>query len=490
MFSRLLCAIIKAQQEREISMNTPYKNKEWLQKEVDELGNLQRVVDKYGWSKTSIYRWGKRLGVVAPEVDPQNKHLNKEWLIQKYEEYDKDTGRIAEECGVTKNTIDRYIVDLGLSKNSLYLSNKGQELAKETYQCKYWLDQQMEEHDTAAEVARVHGIGLPTVQYWAKKFGYQSNLDKENPKYDNKEWLINQYEQGKTAKEVSKQCGVSQGTISTWNKKHGIDIKDIQDDVLYPYKQKEWLIKMREEHGTGLKIAEATGYPVTSINRYIRKHKLRPAKKKKIKLELNHDFFEVIDTEEKAYWLGFLMADGNVYDRGNNYTISLKLQTKDRDSVIAFREALETNATLEEFEGTRKGAKTYSTSLRVNSLKMAEDLARYGVVPRKSRKERISENIPEELKHHFIRGYFDGDGHISKGSLNIATSHFMYEQTKEIFVKIGLPLDSIKRRSHPKVEVINVYRQKEIPKIAEYMYKDATIYMERKRNVFIEHEYL
>lgn len=237
---------------------------------------------------------------------------------------------------------------------------------------------------------------------------------------------------------------------------------------------------MMEKYKSGLQISKATGYPPNSINRYIRKHKLRPAEKKRIKLELNHDFFEVIDTEEKAYWLGFLMADGNVYNRGNNYTISLKIQTKDRDSVIASGEALETNATLEEFEETRKGTKTYSTSLRVNSVKMAKDLAKYGVVPRKSRKERISENIPKELKHHFMRGYFDGDGHISRGSLNIATSHFMYEQIKEIFVKTGLALDSIKRRSHPKVEVINVYRQKEISKFAEYMYKDATIYMERK----------
>lgn len=471
-------------------MKTPYRNKEWLQNEVNELGNLQRVVDKYGWSKTNIYRWGKRLGVVAPAVDPQNKHHNKEWLSEKYEEYDGDTGLIAEEAGVGQETINTHVRELGLSKHSIYLTDEGQELAKETYQCKYWLDQQMEKHGTAAEVARVHGIGLPTVQRWAKKFGYQSDLDKENPKYDDKEWLVNQYEQGKTAKEVAEQSGVAQGTISVANQKHGIDIKKIQDNIFYPYKQKDWLIEMMNKYESGLQISKATGFPPNSINRYIRKHNLRPAEKEKINLELNHDFFETIDTEEKAYWLGFLMADGNVYDRGDNYTISLKLQTKDRDSVIAFKKALKTNARLEEFERVRKGTKTYSTSLRVNSVKMANDLAQYGIVPRKSQKERISDNVSEELKHHFVRGYFDGDGHISRGSLNIATSHFMYEQLKSIFNQEGVPSDAIKRRSHPKLEVINIYRQKEIPKIAEYMYKDATIYMERKKNVFIENGYL
>ena len=66
----------------------------------------------------------------------------------------------------------------------------------------------------------------------------------------------------------------------------------------------------------------------------------------------------------------------------------------------------------------------------------------------------------------------------------------MYEQMRELFIGLGIPGEAIKRASYPKVEVIGVYRIKEIPKIAYYLYKNATIYMERKKKTFEKNNYL
>lgn len=472
-------------------MQAPYRDREWLQKEVNRLGNFDRVYKEHGFGKTTVYRWAKRLGVVAPKIDPQKKYENKEWLTEQFK-LGRTAKDIANEFNVIESTVKNYLKEFGLIEpEHFYLTKEGEEVAEKTYKNKYWLYNQLEKHGSATKVARQIGVVPTTIQYWARKFGYETDYANKNPMYENKEWLINQYEQGKTAKEVAEQCGVDPYTISVANKKHGIDIKSIHDKVLYPYKNKDWLIEMREKYGSGAAIAKETGYPATSINRYIRKHKLRPTRRAAVPVIMNHDFFKVINTEEKAYWLGFLMADGNVYVRNDgNSEISLKLARKDRDSVIAFKKALESNVMLEEFEGKRRETTTYSTCVRFVSNKMAKDLATHGLVPRKSRKEIIPKTIPENLKNHYIRGFFDGDGHISRYALTIAVSHFMYEQVKSIFVDIGISPDAIKKRSMGKVESVEVYRVKEIPKIVSYLYKNATIYMERKKKTFEENGYL
>lgn len=472
-------------------MQAPYRDKEWLQAEVNRLGNLERVHKEYGWSKTNIYRWGKRLGVVAPEIDPQRKYENKEWLTKEFNSGRTDED-IAEEFDVTELTVEGYLKEFGLVEpEHFYLTGEGQKFAEETYKDKYWLYNKLEEYGSAAEVARQIGVVPTTIQYWARKFGYETDWEKDNPLYDDKNWLINQYEQGKTAKQVAEQCNVSQYTVSVANKRHGINIKEIHDKVFYPYKNKDWLIGMREKHGNGLQIAKATGYPVTSINRYIRKHKLRPIQKPKLVKTLNHDFFETIDAEEKAYWLGFLMADGNVYHRKDgSYEISLKLASRDRDSVLAFQKALGMSGEVEEFERKRRETTTYSTCIRFVSNKMAKDLAIHGLVPRKSRKEIIPKTVPDELLNHYIRGFFDGDGSASNGRVVISCSAFLYEQIKEVFIAIGVSPDAIRLNLNGKIYVLSVNRKKEVPLVVDFLYKNATIYMERKRKIYEEYGYL
>nr|DAG90196.1 MAG TPA: endonuclease [Crassvirales sp.] len=56
------------------------------------------------------------------------------------------------------------------------------------------------------------------------------------------------------------------------------------------------------------------------------------------KSEFNRDFFSVIDTEEKAYWLGFLYADGFISASGN--TVGLSISLKDIDHLKKYNNAL------------------------------------------------------------------------------------------------------------------------------------------------------
>lgn len=130
----------------------------------------------------------------------------------------------------------------------------------------------------------------------------------------------------------------------------------------------------------------------------------------------NYDIFEIIDTSEKAYWLGFLAADGCNYAREHNASIIININQKDISHLKKFQKFCNTNAKINQYiinEGYSNN--TPMARLTLNSKKMSNDLSNKGIVPRKSLilKPPI---ISEEFYLPFILGYFDGDGSISKTS--------------------------------------------------------------------------
>jgi hypothetical protein len=134
--------------------------------------------------------------------------------------------------------------------------------------------------------------------------------------------------------------------------------------------------------------------------------------------EVNHDYFEAVDCEEKAYWLGVLAADGCVCRRDKDGTrsptISLDLATRDREHVEWFRRCVGSTHTVyvRNPKKTKWGNSTGTASIQFRSKKMADDLAKLGIVPRKSLTAEPWDG-PPELMRHYWRGVVDGDGCLS-----------------------------------------------------------------------------
>lgn len=124
---------------------------------------------------------------------------------------------------------------------------------------------------------------------------------------------------------------------------------------------------------------------------------------------VNEDFFDDIDTEEKAYWLGFLVADGHVDD---DDTLFLKLQARDRTHVEKLRNALSPERPIYDYDGYGDKGTPY-VHLEIRSKPLCEALAEHGVVPRKAHTV-TPPDLPEELMRHFWRGVVDGDGSLSQ----------------------------------------------------------------------------
>ena len=119
----------------------------------------------------------------------------------------------------------------------------------------------------------------------------------------------------------------------------------------------------------------------------------------------NEDYFEKIDTEEKAYWLGFFYADGCVRIRVKSSESKLKLAIKDLSHLEKFKKCLNGDNKIMIYEKM--------AYLSLNTRKFANHLINQGCMSRKTFTIKFPYFLNDELFRHFIRGYFDGDGSIS-----------------------------------------------------------------------------
>lgn len=196
-----------------------------------------------------------------------------------------------------------------------------------------------------------------------------------------------------------------------------------------------------------------------------------------LKTSCNEDIFEIIDIEEKAYWLGFLMADGNISKSSGGHYLKFSLQIKDGDAIYSFRRFLNFDGSIFENKG--------SLCISVGSKKIYDDLIKYGFSERKSGKEIIPfELIPDGLIRHFIRGYFDGDGCVSKrGHIRICCG-IEFANMFGNNINPNFRIEKIKATD----VVVNLCctRKEYCKEFYEYCYRDSNIYLQRKFSRFVE----
>lgn len=252
------------------------------------------------------------------------------------------------------------------------------------------------------------------------------------------------------------------------------------------YKDKDILTSLYAEHKSAKKVAEILNVNHKTVAVWMKKYQLETVGSQGArKNHLNHNFFEEIDSEEKAYWLGFIMADGCVY-RGsdaNSLRLQINLKGSDVDHLQKFQHAINSSYKIQE-----KLVKTAPACiLKVNSTKMCQDLIRLNVVPRKSLVAVMPE-IPANLEKHYIRGYFDGDGCLDliRGRLRARISG-----TKEMLTAIQMILDDIGIFSslydpgkNKNISTLEITRIKDGWRFAEWIYEGSNYYLSRKKELF------
>ncbi len=202
-----------------------------------------------------------------------------------------------------------------------------------------------------------------------------------------------------------------------------------------------------------------------------------------LKYKVDYNFFERIDTEEKAYWLGFIVADGCVY----KHTITITLHSQDKDHLHKFLDNIKSNHKI--YNNYYKDRDKFYPSVSVTHYKLIDDLSRYGVISCKTFKTCFP-NIPTKLQRHFIRGVFDGDGCINKtqkGQLrvHIAGTKKLLNSIQKILC-YNCSLKKTKFGKKNKSYILMYAGNKQIPKIMNYLYNNSSIYLNRKYDQYLK----
>lgn len=218
----------------------------------------------------------------------------------------------------------------------------------------------------------------------------------------------------------------------------------------------------------------------------------------------NENYFECIDNEHKAYWLGYLFADGCIYKAATTnfgkeyFVVQLSLGIADISVLERLKSDIEIDKKI--YVGTYKSKNKCGEYCRlgISSNKMASDLMKIGCVPRKSQIVKFPE-IRKDLERHFIRGFFDGNGSIyASERKNVRISGIARKDWGFCFNSTSYMLNSIKdilnennihtskiRPGHGNVYVLEGCSRNSIRNLYHYLYDNSTIFLERKKDKFI-----
>lgn len=209
----------------------------------------------------------------------------------------------------------------------------------------------------------------------------------------------------------------------------------------------------------------------------------------------------IIDSEIKAYFLGLIYADGSLVSSNSYLKVVITLQEQDGYILTTIRDSLFPFANVTFYDIKHKypnWSNRYVLSL--GGQKFCENLMKIGLIRNKTTIEYSLPNIPENMYQHFIRGYFDGDGtctihhhnhykHTKSGNfynriaIPCLTSKVLYD-IKEL-LGIGKVRISKNRQNRQDIYHFWIEKQPEIKMFYNYIYQNATIFLQRKKDKFL-----
>lgn len=254
------------------------------------------------------------------------------------------------------------------------------------------------------------------------------------------------------------------------------------DDIVYKYTKESWtrqdLINLYSTNGREItKILKDSGVD-TTYNRG-----------RKTNRNVNNNYFKTIDTEQKAYILGMLTADGCVrYSKHG--TLYMSLQLIDIDIIKNIKNELNSDSKIHVSKRDRSHIKNEKPiySFTIYSNELCNDLISYGVAPQKTKNvDWLPNNIPDNLKRHYLRGLIDGDGSIYKmkdgrWAITLTNNHYnlLYEYSLWIEELTGIPPNKVSNTSTSKRVI---YTGSKAIKIIKALYENNNISLDRKQKL-------
>lgn len=222
------------------------------------------------------------------------------------------------------------------------------------------------------------------------------------------EYILKNYKE-KTNAQMALECGCNKSTISNHRKKLGISWSELNSQL----KNKTKYICSQKGKKTRKELSKELNCSISYIEKIWKENNLTGQDNQIY--YCNEKYFNKIDTEEKAYWLGFIAADGNLYRRdGHKGLISISVNKKDIEILNSFQKQLNTTKPIS-FVKDKRRENTEMATIQINSDLLFNQLINIGIGIKKTFDLSINSiinSIPNKFINSFILGYFDGDGSI------------------------------------------------------------------------------
>lgn len=217
------------------------------------------------------------------------------------------------------------------------------------------------------------------------------------------------------------------------------------------------------------------------------------------KYTINENYFDNIDTPNKAYILGLLFADG--YNNEHKGEIRLSLQEKDKDILEKIRSELNYNKPLsfrkcDDIVASNGFISVNMYTLDIYNIHMSKALSNLNMVQNKSLILNFPTFLDEKLYSHFIRGYFDGDGSYchriapkygDRDLITFTSTEQFCQTIKSIINKYSLATGGgiYDASCHNGVtKVLSFSGKRQVTHLLNWLYQDAELYMQRKRVLY------
>ena len=253
-------------------------------------------------------------------------------------------------------------------------------------------------------------------------------------------------------------------------------IRELEEGLGYRFKTKEIKSKLDQLKLNYKKLSSVERGEIT------RNYHIIHPDKQKIFIPVNHDFFKVWSSE-MAYIFGLWCADGNIWTDGRCHSFKIGLHERDEKLLIKILNAMDSKHKLHK-------RKNFSL-ISIGSKTIYRDIVRLGGTPNKSLTLTFPD-IPSQFISDFLRGYFDGDGCLSKtkgkmkGTLCFLGTKEFLEKVRHILV-LECDVNYNKIREHKKSNIFSLAYggRHNLQRISNYLYKDnPSLFLKRKRYIF------
>jgi len=291
------------------------------------------------------------------------------------------------------------------------------------------------------------------------------------------EKISNDYMSGMRLKDIKDKYNCSDKMVQNALKRCGIKrdrgrIRGSGDSDL-TYSEDKNISKLYLSGMSSLKIASKLGRSKYAILQSLKRQSVsrRSTSEACRSLGIDETAFDELN-EHSIYWIGFLLADGNVCQSRGSYLIQLALQKRDRNHIKNFRSFLHSQHALV------KDRENYRISF--SSKHIFYRLGHYGVVPNKSKITFAHKDVAGS--RHFWRGVVDGDGSIYMSrdgcwNLSLVGSRSIVKQFVYFCQKLTKHRQSVQK--HKTIYSVR-YSGKSAISVIDYLYSNSCVSLQRK----------